>query len=133
FDAVVVSVFFATAAASACAARGVPWAVVRSSFYQGPGSTRPLEADYAPVTLPAIRRMRQPALARADLVLHPTVIEFEPPLSRIPSHHHLVGPLLWEPESSAPSYLDEAGYPWVLVNVSTVAQADLAIVDTALA
>ncbi len=133
FDVVVVSVFFATAAASACDARGVRWAVVRSSFYQGPGSARPLEADYGPVTLPAIRRLRQPALARADLVLHPTVIEFEPPLSGIPSHHHLVGPLLWEPESSAPSYLDEAGYPWVLVNVSTVAQADLAIVDTALA
>jgi UDP:flavonoid glycosyltransferase YjiC (YdhE family) len=132
YDLVVVSVFFATAAAAACRARGLRWAVVRSSFYQGPGSTRPLESDYGPLALPAIRRMRQPALAQANLVLHPTVIEFEPPLSGIPAHHHLVGPLLWEPATPAPSYLAEPGDPWVVVNLSTVAQADLAIVDAAL-
>jgi MGT family glycosyltransferase len=38
-----------------------------------------------------------------------------------------------EPESSDPSYLDEPGEPWVLVNVSTVEQADLPFVDAALA
>jgi len=132
FDVVVVSTFFAAAAAPVCRARGMRWVIVRSSYYQGPGSTRPLESDYAPGALPAVRR-RQPVLAQANLVLHPTVIEFEPPLSGVPAHHHLVGPLLWEHESSAPSYLDEPGDPWVLVNLSTVAQADLAIVDAALA
>jgi len=133
FDAVVVSVFFATAAALACRARGLRWAVVRSSFYQGPGSARPLESDYGPLALPAIRRLRQPALAQANLVLHPTVVEFEPPLSGIPAHHHLVGPLLWEPQTPTPTYLAEPGDPWVLVNLSTVVQADVAIVDSALA
>lgn len=43
FDVVVASIFFATAAASACRARGRRLAIVRSSFYQGPGSSRPLE------------------------------------------------------------------------------------------
>jgi len=133
FDAVVASIFFATAAAPACRARGLPWAIIRSSFYQGPGSTRPLESDYAPTALPAIRRLRRPALAEANLALHPTVIEFEPPLSGIPPHHHLVGSLLWELETPAPAYLVEPGEPWVLVNLSTVAQADLAIVDASLA
>lgn len=133
FDAVVASIFFATAAAPACRARGTRWAIVRSSFYQGPGSTRALESDYAPTALPAIRRLRQPALAQANLALHPTVIEFEPPLSGIPAHHHLVGPLLWEHETPAPAYLAEPGDPWVLVNLSTVAQSDLAIVDAAVA
>ena len=133
FDAVVASVFFVTAAAPACLAHGTPWAVVRSSFYQGPGSTRPLESDYGPLALPAIRRLRQPALAQANVVLHPTVSEFEPPLSAIPAHHHLVGSLLWEPATAAPAYLSEPGDPWVLVSLSTVAQADLAIVDAALA
>jgi glycosyltransferase, MGT family len=133
FDAVVVSTFFATAAASVCRAHGMRWAIVRSSFYQGPGSTRPLESDYAPSAVPAIRRLRLPALAQANLVLHPTVIEFEPALSGVPAHHHLVGPLFWEAETPAPSYLAEPGNPWVLVNLSTAAQADLVIVDTALA
>jgi UDP:flavonoid glycosyltransferase YjiC (YdhE family) len=133
FDAVVASIFFATAAAPACRARGTRWAIVRSSFYQGPGSTRALESDYARTALPAIRRLRQPALAQANLALHPTVIEFEPPLSGIPAHHHLVGSLLWEPETPAPAYLGEPGDPWVLVNLSTVAQSDLAIVDAAVA
>ena len=133
FDAVVVSTFFGTAAASVCRVRGMRWAVVRSSFYQGPGSTRPLESDYAPSAVPAIRRLRQPALAQANLVLHPTLIEFEPALSGVPAHHHLVGPLLWEPETPAPAYLAEPGDPWVLVNLSTAAQPDLAIVDAALA
>ena len=133
FDAVVVSTFFATAAASVCRARDMGWAIVRSSFYQGPGSTRPLESDYAPSAVPAIRRLRQPALAQANLVLHPTVIEFEPALSGVPAHHHLVGPLFWEPVTPAPSYLAEPGEPWVLVNLSTAAQADLGIVDAALA
>jgi UDP:flavonoid glycosyltransferase YjiC (YdhE family) len=133
FDVVVTSIFFATAAAPACRARGMRWAIVRSSFYQGPGSARALESDYAPIALPAIRRLRQPALAQANLALHPTVIEFEPPLSGIPAHHHLVGSLLWEPVTPAPAYLVEPGDPWVLVNLSTVAQADLAIVDAAVA
>jgi hypothetical protein len=133
FDAVVASTFFATAAAPACLRGGLPWAIVRSSFYQGPGSTRPLEGDYAPVVVPVIRRVRLPVLERANLVLHPTVPEFEFPLTDVPAHHHFVGPLFWEPESSEPSYLHEPGEPWVLVNLSTVAQADLPIVDAALA
>ncbi len=133
FDSVVASTFFATAAAPACLRAGLPWAIVRSSFYQGPGSTRPLESDYSPVVVPVIRRLRLPVLERANLVLHPTVPEFEFPLTDVPAHHHFVGPLLWEPESSDPSYLHEPGDPWVLVNVSTVAQADLPMVDAALA
>lgn len=133
FDAVVASTFFAAAAAPACLRGGLPWAIVRSSFYQGPGSTRRLESDYSPVVVPVIRRVRLPVLERASLVLHPTVPEFEFQLTDVPAHHHLVGPLFWEPESSDASYLDEPGEPWVLVNVSTVAQGDLPIVDAALA
>jgi len=133
FDAVVASTFFATAVAPACLERGLPWAIVRSSFYQGPGSTRPLESDYSPVVVPVIRRLRLPVLEQANLVLHPTVPEFEFELMDVPAHHHFVGPLFWEPESSDPSYLQEAGEPWVLVNVSTVPQADLPMVDAALA
>jgi predicted amino acid-binding ACT domain protein len=133
FDAVVASTFFATAVAPACLERGLPWAIVRSSFYQGPGSTRPLESDYSPVVVPVIRRLRLPVLERANLVLHPTVPEFEFELTDVPAHHHFVGPLFWEPESADPSYLHEAGEPWVLVNVSTVPQADLPMVDAALA
>ena len=133
FDAVVASTFFATAVAPACLGRGLPWAIVRSSFYQGPGSTRPLESDYSPVVVPVIRRLRLPVLKRANLVLHPTVPEFEFELTDVPPHHHFVGPLFWEPESRDAPYLNEPGAPWVLVNLSTVAQADLPIADAALA
>jgi MGT family glycosyltransferase len=63
-------------------------------------------------------------LAHADMVIHGTDMEFDPPPSSLPAHHHYVGPLLWEPPGDVPSFLTEPGAPWVLMSLSSLPQAD---------
>ncbi len=63
-------------------------------------------------------------IGEADLVLHVTDALFDPPPPSFPRHHHHVGPLLWEPVSEAPPYLDVPGAPWVLVTVSSLPQPE---------
>jgi UDP:flavonoid glycosyltransferase YjiC (YdhE family) len=70
-----------------------------------------------------MKDLRQ-AVGEADLVLHATDALFDPPPPSFPRHHHHVGPLLWEPASEAPTYLDVPGAPWVLVTLSSEPQPE---------
>jgi UDP:flavonoid glycosyltransferase YjiC (YdhE family) len=100
------------------AACGLRWCCINSTYYFGPGSTRPFEADF---TGPARERIPQflAAMAEADLVLHGTDPLFDPPPPSFPRHHQHVGFLMWEPSSAGPTYLDVPGAPWVLVTLSS--------------
>ena len=69
------------------------WCCVNSTFYFGPGSRRPLEADFADTMTRPIVRQFVDAIHEADIVLHGTDPLFDPPPSSLPSHHHYVGPL----------------------------------------
>jgi MGT family glycosyltransferase len=70
-----------------------------------------------------MKDLRQ-AIGEADLVLHATDALFDPPPPSFPRHHHHVGPLLWEPASEAPTYLDVPGAHWVLVTLSSEPQPE---------
>ncbi|HEX9298734.1 MAG TPA: nucleotide disphospho-sugar-binding domain-containing protein [Actinomycetota bacterium] len=109
-----------------------PWVVVNSTFYVGPDPPRPVALDFGPRALPLIERYAS-LLASPDLVLHATDPAFDLSLEGLPERHHYVGPLgIWEPPSGRPSYLDEAGDPWVLVSISSQMQDDLPIAEAAL-
>jgi UDP:flavonoid glycosyltransferase YjiC (YdhE family) len=111
---------------------GVPWCFINPSFYFGENSARPLEADFLGVSIGAVRYWVQPIMRRAKLVLHATDAAFDMPPTRLPSHHHYVGPLLWESSMVAPEFLRSSGRPWVLVSVSTLPQAgEMAIAQAA--
>jgi UDP:flavonoid glycosyltransferase YjiC (YdhE family) len=99
------------------AACGLRWCCVNPAYYFGPDSLRPFEADFAGPSRSLLPALRQ-AVGDADLVLHATDALFDPPPPSFPRHHHHVGPLMWEPSSEAPTYLDIPGAPWVLVTVS---------------
>jgi UDP:flavonoid glycosyltransferase YjiC (YdhE family) len=105
------------------AACGLRWCFVNPSYYFGPDSLRPFEADF----VGGARYFRQQCLqvlGDADLVLHATDPLFDPPPPSLPRHHHYVGPLVWELPSETPTYLDAAGAPWVLVTVSSDPQEE---------
>jgi MGT family glycosyltransferase len=101
----------------------IPWCCVNSIYYFGEDAARALEDDFVGAAPYFIRQLRA-LLADANLVLHGTDIEFDPPPPSLPSHHHYVGPLLWEPPGEVPSFLTEPGAPWVLVSLSSLPQAD---------
>ncbi len=101
----------------------VPWCCVNSIYYFDEDAARTLEDDFVGAGPYFIRQLRV-LLADADLVLHGTDIEFDPPPLSLPAHHHYAGPLLWEPPGEVPSFLTEPGAPWVLVSLSSLPQAD---------
>ena len=125
----ITSLFGVEAVDAACPP--VPWAVINSTFYIGPNPPRPLEEDIAPRAIPLIRRYAE-LLDAPDLVLHATDQVFDYSFDRLPSRHHYVGPLIWEPRQSTPPYLDEPGDPWVLVSISSQRQDDLPLAQGAL-
>ncbi len=98
----------------------LPWCFVNPGVYFGPGA-RALELDTGALTQ-FFFRVFQPLVKSAALVLHGTDPVFDPPPAELPSHHHYVGPLLWEPSAECPSYLTEPGEPWVLVTLSSAPQ-----------
>jgi UDP:flavonoid glycosyltransferase YjiC (YdhE family) len=102
---------------------GLRWCFVNPAYYFGPQSRRPFEDDFGPYERPLFSHCRS-LLDGADLVLHATDSLFDPPPARLPSHHRYIGPLLWEPPSTMPSFLAEPGPPWVLVSLSLVPQED---------
>jgi UDP-glucoronosyl and UDP-glucosyl transferase len=103
---------------------GLRWCCVNSTFYFGPGSRRPFEADFADTPVRPIVQQFMDAIREADLVLHATDALFDPPPPSIPPHHHHVGPLLWEQPASVPAYLDVPGPRWVLATLSSLPQDD---------
>ena len=105
------------------AACGLRWCCINPAYYFGPDSTRAFEADFVGPARPLFRQAMQ-AVGEADLVLHGTDALFDPPPPSFPRHHHHVGPLMWEPASEAPTYLDIPGAPWVLVTVSSLPQPE---------
>ena len=117
---VVSQLFTAELARSTKAACGLRWCCINPAYYFGPDSLRPFEADFAEPWQPK-KDLRQ-AVGEADLVLHATDALFDPPPPSFPRHHYHVGPLMWEPTSEAPAYLDVPGAPWVLVTVSSAPQ-----------
>jgi MGT family glycosyltransferase len=105
------------------AACGLRWCCINPAYYFGPDSLRPFEADFAGRVLQNLPHFMQ-VIGEADLVLHATDALFDPPPPSFPRHHHHVGPLMWEPASKAPPYLDVPGAPWVLVTLSSDPQPE---------
>src|SRR3989442_8362886 len=128
--AIVTSLFGVEAVDATCPSS--PWAVVNSTFYIGPHPPRPVEEDFGPRALPLIKRYAE-LLEAPDLVLHATDQVFDYAFDGLPSRHHYVGPLgIWEPPRERPTYLDEAGDPWILVSISSQRQDDVALADATL-
>ena len=67
---------------------GLRWCCVNSTFYFGPGSRRPFEADFADTPVRPIVQQFMDAIREADLVLDATDALFDPPPPSIPPHHH---------------------------------------------
>lgn len=112
---------------------GVPWCFVNPSFYFGESSSRSWDADFLGTSVCTFRYWFQPLLQRANLVLHATDAAFDPFHTRLPSHHHYVGPLLWEPPMDVPEFLHTSGPSWVLVSLSTLPQdGEVAIAKAAI-
>lgn len=97
----------------------VPVCVVNATFYAGPGSFRNGESDFV---VPEAAKIFEEIFSAADLVLHATDPEFDPPPSPPPDNHHWIGTLIWEPSDSPPGYLSDAGDPWALVTLSSLQQ-----------
>ncbi|MCA1840711.1 MAG: hypothetical protein LC723_10330, partial [Actinobacteria bacterium] len=109
-----------------------PWAVINSTFYVGPTMQRPAELDFGARAIPLLKRYAA-LLESADLVLHATDQLFDFDFKDLPTRHHYAGPLgIWEPPSETPSFLGEAGEPWVLVTISSQLQDDMALADAGL-
>lgn len=105
------------------AACGGRWCCINPAYYFGPDSIHSFEADFAGPARTLFPYFMD-ALREADLVLHGTDALFDPPPPSLPPHHHHVGPLMWEPPSEMPAWLDIPGAPWVLVTVSSAPQPD---------
>jgi MGT family glycosyltransferase len=70
---------------------------------------------------------------RAPLVLYFTSTDFEYPRSHWPDSFCFLGPVVWEPPSDRPGWLDSITRPIVLVTTSSEFQDDAALVQTSLA
>lgn len=130
-----ISSLFCTSLANALAKRlGVPWCFVNPSFYFGNYGIRAWEEDFVGLAMGWFRYILLPHCDQADLVLHATDPEFDPPPAGLPSYHHYIGPLFWEPrQRQHVSFLDEPGKPWALISLSTVPMGgELAIAHSAL-
>ena len=114
------------------AACGLPWCFVNPSYYFGPDSLRPFEADFVGRARYFYMEWMQ-AVVVADLVLHGTDPLFDPPPPSLPPHHHYVGSLMWERSREAPAYLNVPGAPWALVTLSSLPQeGEMTLARTAL-
>src|SRR5262249_23817189 len=82
---------------------GLRWCCVNPSYYFGPDSARSLEADFVGPARTLFPYLMQ-ALVEADLVLHGSDVQFDPPPPSLPLHHHYVGPLMWELASETPAF-----------------------------
>jgi MGT family glycosyltransferase len=105
------------------AACGLRWCCINPAYYFGPDSLRPFEADFTGRTRQMLPQFIQ-VVGEADLILHATDALVDPPPPSFPRHHHHVGPLMWEPATEAPPYLDVPGAPWVLVTLSSDPQLE---------
>jgi UDP:flavonoid glycosyltransferase YjiC (YdhE family) len=112
----------------------VPWCFVNPSFYFGNHGTRAWEQDFVGLAAGCFRYILLPHCDQANLVLHATDQEFDPPPPGIPSHHHYIGPLFWEPrQEEESSFLNIPGAPWALISLSTVPMGgEVAIAQSAL-
>lgn len=70
---------------------------------------------------------------RAPLVLYFTSTEFEYPRSDWPDSFCFIGPVIWEPPSEPPTWLESITRPIVLVTTSSEFQDDGVLVRTSLA
>jgi UDP:flavonoid glycosyltransferase YjiC (YdhE family) len=128
----VVTSMFGVEVAHGSVPRAMPWCVVNSTFYVGPGSPRPIEKDCAPRAVPLLQHFGA-LFGEADLVLHATDPLFDLSFAGLPPRQHYVGPLgIWEPPAPAPDYLDEPGDPWVLVTTSSQRQDDVPLAGAAM-
>jgi len=116
------------------AAGKTPVVMVNSTFYVGPNPPRPLAADFSARALPLFNYFL-PAIDRATLVLHATDRVFDFDNDRLPPNHRYVGPLIWEPDTAVPDYLQSSGDPWILATISSQLQDDIplarAVLDAA--
>jgi hypothetical protein len=104
---------------------GVRWCFVNPGFYFGDHSTRRWDEDYYGTPIQWLAEScLLPLAKRADLVLHATDPEFDFQPLQLPSNHHYVGFLLWEPSSRVPEYIKQPGDPWALVTLSTAPQRE---------
>ncbi|MGI9647632.1 MAG: nucleotide disphospho-sugar-binding domain-containing protein [Acidimicrobiia bacterium] len=103
----------------------IPWCLVNPSFYFGEHSTRTWEEDWHGPLVPRLaRECFTPLVDRADLVLHATDPLFDVVPAQLPTSHHYVGFLLWEPTQAEPDFLRTPGDPWALVTASTSRPSD---------
>jgi MGT family glycosyltransferase len=110
---------------SLAANAGVPWCFVNPGFYFGQNSTRHWDEDYYGIPIQWLAESCLFPLAKqADMVLHATDREFDFQPSLLPSNHHYVGFLLWEPSEQVPEYIEQSGDPWALVTLSTAPQRE---------
>jgi hypothetical protein len=119
--AVLVSSIFCTALAGLLARQiGIPWCFLNTSFYFGDLGTQSWEDDFVGLGAGWFRYILQPDCEKADLILHATDRQFDPPPAGLPGNHHYTGPLLWEPPHEPVPFLAEPGEPWALISLSTV-------------
>jgi UDP:flavonoid glycosyltransferase YjiC (YdhE family) len=130
-----ISSLFCTSLANLLAKRlCVPWCFVNPSFYFGDHGIREWSEDFIGLAAGWFRYILLPHCDQADLVLHATDSEFDPPPPRLPNHHHYIGPLFWEPrQQEHVSFLTTPSAPWALISLSTVPMGgELAIAQSAL-
>jgi MGT family glycosyltransferase len=113
----------------------VPWCFVNPSFYFGDHATRAWGEDFMGLAAGWFRYVLWPHCKHADLVLHATDREFDPPPADLPGHHHYVGPLNLEPPTREnASFPAPSQGPWALISLSTVPMGgEIAIARSALA
>ena len=131
---VLISPLFCTSLA-ACLSRelNIPWVFVNPGTYFGEDAARTWNADFSSLAASVMRHWILPDVQDANVVLHATNSEFDPPPGSLPSHHHYIGPLLGKESGATPEFLTEAGHPWVLISLSTFPQVgELAIARAAL-
>ena len=124
--ALLLSSLFCTALTNILAKEiGIPWCFVNPSFYFGDYGEQTWEDDFVGLGAGWFRYILLPHCDQANLVLHATDPQFDPPPTGLPNHHHYIGPLFWEPtlkESASPP--EEPGLPWALISLSTAPQDD---------
>ncbi len=96
--ALLVSSLFCTSLTNRVAGKlGVPWCFVNPSFYFGEHGTPAWEDDFVGLGAGWFRHILLPHCEQADLILHATDNQFDPPPADLPDHHHYIWPLIWEP------------------------------------
>ena len=101
------------------------------TFYIGPNLPRPPEQDFGR-RAPLFADHFAPNMHHANCVMHASDRAFDFDFDGLPRHHRYVGPLLDDAVNTYPARLDEPGYPWALVTVSSLKQDDIAIAQAAL-